>query len=52
MYQLLIISSRMDSGVHQIVVEFSTFQEANTAFDNIIAAKPSLHAAINVIKLY
>ena len=52
MFKLLIISSRMNSGVHQIVVEFPTFQEADTAFDNIIAAKPCLHTATHVIKLY
>lgn len=51
-YKLLVISSRVDCGLHQVVLEFSTVYEANTAFDNIVAAKPSLHSSTNVIKLY
>lgn len=52
MFQLLVISSKDDAGVHQIVLEFPTPQEADTAFDNIVAAKKVLRTSTYAVKLY
>lgn len=52
MFKLLVISSQNDAGVHQIVLEFPTSQEADTAFDNIIAVKQVLRTSTYAVKLY